>query len=679
MTKPLDPKDRLLDVRHRDLRLATTMVIATLAGGLALLWPAVQERVVARFGPFFPSRFLLGELLLLVALFLIHVWRKAGTIERLVADLLAARGRGAALEERLAQARAVLTASAQLQLDDDVIESLRSILRCMTEALQAKRSVLWRQRAEGRAPEREAVFPSSDVAPDPLHFAFEDEVARKVVATGAMLVIDESTDLRQIGIAAARPRGGPACHVAAPLVLDGKAVGAVLLCEPNLQAIGDESPLALLEVFSGFAAGVLRNLRIFQQIARRNGELLRARQLLCDHQRELAEIDAVSTMSRVAKSLAHGLSGPLTSIAGYVDVALTTPPEALTVQSAREGLRHEVAELKRRLQSVVEFTETWRREYGVADLNQIVETAVALQAEPLRARGIGCRFEPHAGLPFTVADATRLRQVFLSLLTFLRDAVAAGPSREVRVRTLAEAGMLRVQVDFAGRPDLARWCAPLLDPNVDVSMLQKEHHVELPVAVAIVREHRGNLEMHLREDGTTRITVELPVLDAAPDAVAATPAGEETFEQVLARICGDPPPPAPERAPAASAPRKAEPIVVAVAPPEAAREETPAAATHEPAAPAPAAAPKVAAPPAAEPKAAEPAPRAPRLVLPAPSGPANAGLEDLFSPGELFQGGTPRKAVMKPRSSEPRRSLLDEAEIEGTLSIFDQEEKPSSK
>src|SRR5688572_10680973 len=118
-------------------------------------------------------------------------------------------------------------------------------------------------------------------------------------------------------------------------------------------------------------------------------------------------------------------------------------------------------------------------------------------------------------------------------------------------------------------------------------MLQKEHHVELPVAVAIVREHRVNLEMHLREDGTTRITVDLPILDSAPDVVPATRDGEETFEQALAGSGGGPPP-APKRArgPARAAPKlvaaskAAAPKAVApkaVAPPVAAPEAAPAA------------------------------------------------------------------------------------------------------
>ncbi len=660
MNDPTLDGDRLLDVRHRDLRIATTLVIAALAGGLAILWPAVQERVVARFGPFFPSRFLLGELMALVALFVIHVWRKAGHIERLVARLLAERDRREALAVRLAQARAVLEASAQLQLDDDAGASLKRILQCVTEALAAERGILWRLRGEGRAPEREALFPSNAVAPDPLQHALEDEIARKVISSGARLIVAPDSNLKALGLDSARPRGESQLLVATPLLLDGKPVGALLLCEPKAEAGDTETPLDLLEVFAGFAAGVLRNLRLFQAIARRNDELMRTRQLLCDHQRELAEIDAVATMSCVAKSLAHGLSGPLTAINGFVDVVMTAPPQGLTLQSARDGLRHEIGELKQRLQSVVEFTRTWRREYGVVDLNQMVETAVALHTEPLRMRGIGCRFEPHVGLPFTVADPTRLRQAFLSLLTFLRGALREGKGREVRVRTLPDGRDLRVQFDFPGRSDLESLCAPLLDPNVDIERLKSENHVELPVAMAILRDHRGTVELHLRDDGSTRLEVQLPILDAAPEQVRAAPATDETLDQVLARIFGE--------EPAATAATAAMPASVAPRPVPPARPMAVVAPPLEPSAPASAA---EGALPAALPQS--------RLLAAAPKNVGTAegaGLEALFGPGDLFQGGTPRAAPKRVTPPTPRRAMVEQSELDEVLSFFDREEKP---
>lgn len=674
MTEPKGDGEGLLDVRHRDLRIATTLVIVALAGGLALLWPAVQERVIARFGPFFPSRFLLGELLVLVALFVVHVWRKAGHIERLVARLLDERDRREALTVRLTQARAVLEASAQLQLDQDASASLKRILECVTEGLGAQRGVLWRLRGEGRPLEREALFPSSAAPPDPLVHALEDEIARKVAASGERMILGPDADLRALGIAAARPRTGPSCMVAAPLVLDGKPVGALLLAEPRAVAADDGAALELLDVFAGFAAGVLRNLRLFQVIARRNEELMRARQLLCDHQRELAEIDAVATMSCVAKSLAHGLSGPLTAINGFVDVVMTAPPQGLTLQAARDGLRREIGELKVRLQRVVDFTQTWRREYGVVDLNQMVETAVALHAEPLRMRGIGSRFEPHVGLPFTVADPTRLRQAFLSLLTFLRGALREGQGREVRVRTLPDGCNLRVQFDFPGRADLAALCGPLQDPNVDVQLLGKENHVELPVALAILRDHRGQLELGLRDDGTTRMEVILPILDAAPEQVRAAPATHETLDQVLARIFGDEPVPAraaePPHEARHEAPREPQRAPPAVRTPPAA---APVAIALEPAS----------APPPQPERPAEPAhlatSRPPSLVPRGANAAEGSGLEALFGPGDLFQGGVPRTAPRRPANAPPRRSLVDQAELEGCLSLFDREEKPPRK
>jgi hypothetical protein len=437
----------------------------------------------------------------------------------------------------------------------------------------------------------------------------------------------------------------------------------------------------MLEICVGFAAGALRNLRKFQAVAKRNDELNRARNLLAEHQRELAEIDAVATMSRVARSLAHGLSGPLTSIAGYTDIVVTGKPDALTLQGAREGLRREIGALKKRLRNVVEFTQSWRRQYSSVDLNHVVETSVALQAESMRARNITCRFEPHEGLPFTVADPARLRQVFLSVLGFVRGTLASdrGP-HDVRVRTLGDAGRLIVHVEFRGRNGGTEVTAPLLDPNVEVATLARERSIDLPVAVAIVRDHQGELTVETLEDDTTRIVVSLPIQNEAP-VVPETPPADESgrnFESILARIFNESPSgprngasrstvPTARPLPSNGGPAAATAAKLKMA---AAVEAALANAAGSPLGPPPAELLRVPLAasidaPADSPQAGEPLPGAE---------PDGSGLDAIFHANEMWKG-VPQPAKVEPplaaKRASSRRSLLDEAEVEGALRLFD--------
>jgi len=728
--------NRYIHAPNREIRVVGSLMIFVLAGGFAMLYPSVQKAVVERFGPNFPSFTLVAELLVLVGLFVAYLWRKSCQVERLVREIVEGRERTLKLEDGFSRARSVAQASGQLHVDEDAAASLVKVLQCVIEALHASRGVLWRQRADQRPLEREAVFPSSPKAPDPLDLAFEDEIASKVLATGKTIRVDERSDLSKLGIEVERPRRYAKSLVAVPLLVDHKAVGALLLCDANLEAAasGDAEahPREMLEICVGFAAGALRNLRKFQTVARRNDELNRARNLLSQHQRELAEIDAVATMSRVAKSLAHGMSGPLTAISGYTDVVLTTKPDALTLQGAREGLRREIDALKQRLHKVVEFTQTWRRAYGVVDLNQVVETAVALHSEPLRARGVTCRFDPHPGLPYTVADPVRLRQVFLCLLSFVRGALREGSSAEMRVRTLADSGTLLVYIDFPGRAGLTELVAPLLDPNVEVTTLARERNLDLPVAVSILRDHRGDLEIETLEDLGTRIIVQLPVLSEAPELHPAEPDPDVSLDEVLNRIFGDdaestaPVHPMPQRrVAAAAAPVPPRHTPVSIAPPHHAAaapvataapmmmspEISPLRPTGDAAKPAAAAA-KPAMPvsplakpaqPAAPAKPVQPmapaasrpaapvspsqtrpaAPATPAQPLPPPAtGPEGAGLNELFQPSEMWRGAPPIQAPKRPveptKDAPSRFTLLEHAEVEGALKLFDEAEQASN-
>ncbi len=164
--------DRLVHAPNREIRVVGSLVIFVLAAGFAMLWPSVRQAVVERFGPNFPAQTLVAELLVLVFLFIAYLWRKSCQVENLVHAVVAGRDRSTRLATSLAQARSVLQASGDLELDAEGSSSLQKILQCVIDALQATRGVMWRQRAEGRPLEREAVFPSSAKAPDPLELAF---------------------------------------------------------------------------------------------------------------------------------------------------------------------------------------------------------------------------------------------------------------------------------------------------------------------------------------------------------------------------------------------------------------------------------------------------------------------------------------------------------------------------
>lgn len=695
--KPDETMNRMIHAPNREIRVVGSLMILVLAGGFAMLYPAVQKAVIERFGPNFPAFTLVAELLVLVGLFVAYLWRKSCQVERLVREVVEGRERTLRLEDGFSRARSVAQASGQLHVDEDAAASLVKVLQCVIEALHASRGVLFRQRADNRPLEREAVYPSSPKAPDPLDLAFEDDVARQVVATGKTLRIDERTDVARFGIVADRPERYAKALVAVPLLIDRRPVGALLLCDPNLEAASGEGKqggaMEMLEICVGFAAGALRNLRKFQAVARRNDELNRARNLLSQHQRELAEIDAVATMARVARSLAHGLSGPLTAIAGFTDIIVTAKPDAMTLKGARDGMRREVNALRKRLRNVVDFTQSWRRQYGSVDLNAVAETAVALQAESMRAREITCRFEPHAGLPPTVADPARLRQVFLSVLGFVRNTLSGerGP-HDVRVRTLADSGRLIAHVEFCSKNGVREIAAPLLDPNVEVATLVRERSIDLPVAVAIVRDHQGELRVEMLESGVTRLVIELPIQSEAPalPTQAVDAEGGRNFEAMLSQIFsenaamtrpGPERPAAPKARPAAAAPGAVaaaahitlpRPVTVA---PNATVSPMGTTAPFEPTLAPAAAAP---ADPAESPALATPAdpagdPSEPMPIIPN-AAPEGAGLDALFHANEMWKG------ISRPVKVDPsigakragsRRSLLDEAAVEGALRLFD--------
>ncbi len=699
--------------KQRDLWIITSLVILALGAGLALLWPEMQDAAMQHFGPDFPSTVLLCLHLFLILFLVIYLWVKGHHIGGLARQLGQERGMNQGLQVRLATLRSILQTSSQLHVDNASGEGLVFILEETTRALRGDRGVLYRVRPGSKEPERDAAFPSAARAPAAGMLAFEDEMARAVVAGGTSLFIDEDTNPQELGIRTARPRRSVRCLVAAPLIVDGECAGAILIINPcglTTQRL-DEDGLELLEIFAGFAANLIQNLRLFRQVADRNAELDRTHDVLTENQQELVEVETVSILGRIGCSMAHALSGPMMSLHGYADILTREQPDTPAARTARHGLHAEFIKLRDRLQSLIDFTAAYRVRYEFVDVNRVLREAFDLREGNRQALGIECTLDLADPLPPTVADPIRLHQAFQAFLEFSEECMQdSKDTRRLLVQTQPTSGRIRATFAFYGKPNALEIAEPLLNPNVEIGPLHRQHGLSLAIANNSIRTHQGDVSVDITDDHRFELNVEIPIRRDIPPTpqrtFALTPdldPQEATVEDVLDHILRVAEPgTAGTSAPMAAGP--VEPMAPTAAPTPSRLAGTTPATTSHPAAPrttapptpvapvvpmppqAPASAPQTAAPtspvapgspvapasPAAQPMTAAPTAAAP---VGANGGPEKAGLNELFSPGDLWATGdsNPVRAP-RPKAEKDKKTgapLLDPGEVEDALKLFD--------
>ncbi len=153
-------------------------------------------------------------------------------------------------------------------------------------------------------------------------------------------------------------------------------------------------------------------------------------------QSRLLESEKLASAGRLAAGIVHEIGNPLASILGLLDLQLLCrggPADRVECRDRTERVAGEIARLKRILQGLLDYARPASPELAPLDVNDAVDTALALVASQKAFEGIAWvkDFDP-AG-PRAVADPHLLEQILLNLL--LNAAQATTGAGAIRVGT----------------------------------------------------------------------------------------------------------------------------------------------------------------------------------------------------------------------------------------------------
>ena len=128
----------------------------------------------------------------------------------------------------------------------------------------------------------------------------------------------------------------------------------------------------------------------------------------------------------------------------------------------------------------------------------------------MKSLNINLKLELKADLPSVYADANRLQQVLLNLMTNACQAMAKGG--DLVVSTYADKTDLCIQVDDSGCGISKENFSKIFDPFFTTKPPGKGTGLGLSVSYRIIREHNGTIDVESEEGKGTRFTVRLPAI-----------------------------------------------------------------------------------------------------------------------------------------------------------------------
>ena len=295
----------------------------------------------------------------------------------------------------------------------------------------------------------------------------------------------------------------------------GRVIGTFGLSFPAPRPLADE--VALLETLAGQAAQALERARLFEaeHAARAASEAARA------------EAEAANrAKSEFLSNMSHELRTPLNAIGGYAELlelglrGPVTDAQRLDLERLRRANQH----MSGLVEAVLSFArvEAGRVEYRVEDvrLGPLVADLEALVGPQLAAAGLaydhdGCGPETPERPHVARADAEKVRQVLLNLLTNAVKFTDPGGRVALACEHDAAAGVVRVRVSDTGRGIAPDQHARVFEPFVQVDRQQRhasQQGVGLGLAISrnLARGMGGDLTVESTPGVGSTFTLTLP-------------------------------------------------------------------------------------------------------------------------------------------------------------------------
>ena len=262
-------------------------------------------------------------------------------------------------------------------------------------------------------------------------------------------------------------------------------------------------------------------------LARQTENLLRANEQLVEMKDRLYHSERLAAVGQLVASVAHEVGTPLHSIAWHVQALAEEPGITPDMKKRIDIVDDQLNRVVRIIQDLLSSTRQRKPEPSWRSPGELVQPVVALMEPAFRAKQVLLQVEEGISLPMAWADAEKIHQVLVNLLTNALIATGAGgtvtvalasryaSSDEVEAgqctgRTIDTMALLQVRDTGCGMPkeDLQR----AFEPFFTTKAVGKGTGLGLFLSRETVSAHGGTLTMDSEVGKGTIVTVSLPGL-----------------------------------------------------------------------------------------------------------------------------------------------------------------------
>ncbi|MCC7326802.1 MAG: PAS domain S-box protein [Burkholderiales bacterium] len=244
----------------------------------------------------------------------------------------------------------------------------------------------------------------------------------------------------------------------------------------------------------------------------------RLEQQVTEHNREMAESEALAAMGRAASMIAHDLRNPLSSIKMGLQILSRKPAQGGTAaeQELLEISQGQVRYMEEVLSDLLSYSLPDALKPEWLSMEKLLDTALMLSQKEVVEHKVRVKTHYQPGLPLLHGDANKLRQALTNLI--VNGAQAAGARESANPTLVIDA---RLSLGVADRPSIQ---VEICDNGSGIASEHADRVFEpffttraqgtglgLSIAKRIIDQHQGSIRLQPEHPGGTRVTVVLPL------------------------------------------------------------------------------------------------------------------------------------------------------------------------
>lgn len=323
-------------------------------------------------------------------------------------------------------------------------------------------------------------------------------------------------------------RSGITSMIGIPLIVKGKAIGAIGLYSPKSVAEGriQQERLDFLTTIASQVAIAIDNVKLYQDLEQKVTELRRL-------QGQLIQTEKLSAIGELVSGVAHEINNPLTSVVGFTQLLLETT-ENPRDREFLEKIFSEAMSCSEIIRNLLTFARRHPAEKSYNNINDIVRKALELKRYQLETDGVEIIENLSDAIPPVWVDPHQMQQVFFNIIhnahqALLEKKKLSTSSLRLTIASESRNGLVSLSFHDTGPGILPDVLPKVFEPFFTTKEVGVGTGLGLSISYGIVKEHGGEILIeNLFGEGVTFI-VTFPINGQGRDRRMADGANAGTY------------------------------------------------------------------------------------------------------------------------------------------------------